>query len=138
MRRASLLAVLLLAASRAPALVTVSAELSRDRVAMGDQLTLSVTVSGDQASLPSPKLPPMEEFSVYDAGRSQSLNFVNGRVSASVVSTYALSPRAPGKFRIPPIPADGAEPSAPLDVEVLGWNAPARVARDAEEPRSDG
>ncbi|HXS99408.1 MAG TPA: BatD family protein [Elusimicrobiota bacterium] len=113
-------AALAAAAAPAAAAVQISAELSRPQVVMGDQLSLAVTVEGDQASLPSPKLPPLDAFSVYDSGRSQSLNFVNGKVSSSVVYTYVLSPRQPGKFKIPPITADGAAaPTAPLDVEVL-------------------
>ncbi|MDE2510904.1 MAG: BatD family protein, partial [Elusimicrobia bacterium] len=117
MSRFAFLAVLL-AAVPAAAGVTVSAELSRAQIRMGDQLTLAVTVSGDQASLPAPRLPPIEAFNVYDSGRSQSLSFVNGHVSSNVVYTYALSPRAAGHFKIPPVSADGAAvPSAPLDVE---------------------
>ncbi|MDE2141138.1 MAG: protein BatD [Elusimicrobia bacterium] len=128
MSRFAFLAVLL-AAVPAAAGVTVSAELSRAQIRMGDQLTLAVTVSGDQASLPAPRLPPIEAFNVYDSGRSQSLSFVNGHVSSNVVYTYALSPRAAGHFKIPPVSADGAAvPSAPLDVEVLPAGAAAPAA----------
>ena len=96
MRTSTLLAFLCAAAAvPAAAAVQVSAELSRPQVAMGDQLTLAVTVSGDQASLPSPKLPALDAFSIYDSGRSQSLNFVNGQVSSSVV----YSPNSPVSFR---------------------------------------
>lgn len=102
------------------AAVTVSAAVSRERIAMDEQLVLSVSVTGDQASLPQPKLPPIDGFSVYDSGRSQSLSFVNGRMSSSVVYTFALTPRAPGKYRIPSIAADGAPaPTDPLDVVVV-------------------
>ncbi len=96
------------AAATAAAAVSVTAELSRDRVAIGGQLLLSVTVEGDQASLPTPKIPPIDAFNVYASGTSQSLNFVNGHMSSSVVYTYVLAPRAVGKFKIPPIAADGA------------------------------
>ena len=113
MRSLLLLASFCAAAAPAAAGVTVSAELSRPSVALGEQLVLSVTVSGEQASLPSPKLPAMDAFNVYDSGRSQSLNFINGRISSSVVYTYVLAPRAAGKFKIPPIGADGAAPGAP-------------------------
>jgi hypothetical protein len=102
------------------AAINISADINRSQVAMGDQLILSVTVSGDQSSLPSPRLPPVDSFSVYDSGRSQSLNFVNGQVSASAVYTYVLSPRSVGQYKIPPITADGAAvPTPPLDVEVV-------------------
>lgn len=120
MRILTLFAALCVAAAPAAAGVAVSAELSRPQVALGDQLTLLVTVTGDQTSLPSPKLPVLDAFSVYDSGQSQNLNFINGRISSSVVYSYVLAPRAAGKFKIPPITADGAAaPTAPLDVEVV-------------------
>lgn len=135
-------AAVALAAGSAAAAVQVTAELSRPSVALGDQLSLAVTVSGDQASMPAPKLPPLDAFSVYDSGRSQSINFVNGHVSSSVVYTYVLSPRQAGKFKIPPITADGATaPTAPLDVEVVpaGTRAgPAPGAPPAGSPASPG
>lgn len=130
------LAVALVAARPAAAAVSVAAELSRARLTMGEQAVLSITVSGDQASLPSPKLPALDSFSVFDTGRSQNLSFVNGRMTAAVVYTYALSPRAPGKYKIPPISADGAAaPTAPLDIEVVPPGATASVP-DAAPPAS--
>ena len=135
MRRVILLAALCAAASPSAAGVAVSAELSRSSVALGDQLVLSVTVAGDQASLPPPKLPQMDAFNVYDSGQSQSLNFINGHMSSSVIYTYVLAPRAAGKFKIPPIAADGAAPTPPLDVEVVAAgaasSAPASAAAGA-------
>jgi hypothetical protein len=129
--------VVLLCAAAAPAaaVISISAELNRNRVQVGEQLVLSVTISGDQASLPEPKLPTMEDFSVYDSGRSQSLNFVNGQMSSSVVYTYVLSPRAAGKFHIPPIVADRVSaPTAQIDVEVVPAGAPPAPAPAAAPP----
>jgi len=120
-----------LAAAPARAVVTVAAELSRSRVAVDDQLVLSVTVTADQSSLPAPQLPPMPSFSLYESGRSQSLSFVNGKMSASVVYTYVLAPRAVGTFTIPPIRAPGAAKSTdPIDIEVFkGAPPPAAPAQ---------
>ena len=137
----SLLLLVLFGAAAAPAAaaVTVSAELSRPSVALGDQLVLSVTVSGEQASLPSPKLPTLDAFNVYDSGRSQSLNFINGHISSSVVYTYVLAPRAAGKFKIPAITADGAAAAtAPLDIEVLAAGSRIPVAGAAAPPAPAG
>jgi len=134
-----LLAALAAASAPAAAAVTVSAELSRDKVSLGEQLTLSVTLAGDQASLPSPRMPAIDAFSVYDAGRSQSLSFVNGRVTSNVVFTYALTPRSVGKFKIPPITADGVEtPTPPLDVEVLPAGASAAAPPPPGAPGRPG
>ncbi|NNN07503.1 MAG: protein BatD [Elusimicrobia bacterium] len=119
-------------AARAWAGVFVTSALDRARVATDDQLVLSVTVTGDQASVPEPKLPPIEAFSVYDSGRSQSISIVNGHVASSVVYTYVLTPRSVGRFRIPPIGADGAaQASAPIDVEVVKPGVKTAPAPDA-------
>ena len=124
----SSLAAAMLAAAPVHAAVNVSAELSRTRVAADDELVLSVTVSGDQVSLPSPQLPPIQGFSIYESGRSQSMTFVNGRMASTIVYTYQLKPRAVGKFTIPPIRASGApQATAPLEIEVVK-DAPAAAA----------
>jgi hypothetical protein len=123
------------AAARAAAAVSVAAELDRTRVTADEQLVLSVTVSGDQASVPEPKIPPLEAFSLYDSGKSQSISFVNGRVASSVVYTYVLTPRSVGKFKIPPITADGAaQPTAPIDIEILKPGAAPPVSAGAPAP----
>ena len=120
-------------AARAGAGVVVTSALDRTRVAADDQLVLSVTVTGDQASVPEPKLPPIEAFSIYDSGRSQSISIVNGHIASSVVYTYVLSPRSVGHFRIPPIGTDGAaQASTPLDVDVVKPGA--KIAPDAAAP----
>jgi hypothetical protein len=127
------------AAGSVGAAVTISADLNRDQLALGDEAVLSVTINGDQASLPTPKLPAVDAFSIYDSGRSQNLSWVNGRMSASVVYTYVLKPRAAGRFVIPPISADGvASPSAPINVEVLATRpappAPTSASAAGAEP----
>lgn len=120
MKKTALVLAACACVARAWAGVVVTSALDRTRVATDDQLVLSVTVTGDQASVPEPKLPPIEAFSVYDSGRSQSISIVNGHVASSVIYTYVLSPRSVGHFRIPPIGADGAaQASAPLDVDVV-------------------
>ncbi len=117
------------AAARASAAVTVSAQLDRSRVAADEQLVLSVTVSGDQASMPEPKLPVFDNFSVYDSGHSTSISIINGQVTSSVVYTYVLTPRALGRFILPPIGADGAAaPTRPIPVEVVKAGAKAAAA----------
>jgi hypothetical protein len=107
----------LTAATASAAGVSVSAEVSRNQLAVGDRFTLTVTVDG--ASPSSIRLPPMEAFNVYDSGQEHSMNFVNGQLSSSSVFSYVLAPRGPGKFKIPPITVDGAAPTPALDVEVF-------------------
>ncbi len=126
--------VVLLASAPAAAVVTVTSEVSRAQVAMNEQLVLSVTVAGDQTSLPAPTIPPMEAFSVYASGQSQNYSFINGHMSSSVVYTYVLSPRSVGKFQIPAITAAGAAPAAAIGVEVFAAGAPAPTPAPAAAP----
>ncbi len=138
MRAVAFAAVLLAAAAPSRAAVSITAALSHSEVSLDEQLVLSVTVSGDRASLPQPKLPPLDGFSVYDSGRNQSLSFVNGRMTSSVIYTFVLVPRAAGKFRIPPIAADGAPaPTDEMIVEVSpAGGAPAAPRGTASDSRS--
>jgi hypothetical protein len=103
--KALVLAVTLLIAAWKPASaqVSITADVSKTEVGVDEQIALSVTVTGPDASLPEPKLPAMANLSVYDSGRSQSLSIVNGAVSSSISYTYVVVPRAVGKAMIPPI-----------------------------------
>lgn len=117
MRRIAAVALLLaLAASAAAAELTVSAVLNNTRVALGDQLVLSVAISGSGA--PSPKPPLIPDVEVYESGKSQSMSIVNGAVSSRVVVTYVLNPRKAGRFVVPPIEVAGAAPTAPISFVV--------------------
>lgn len=146
--KALLLAALALVPARAAAEIVVTAELNREWIELDEQAVLSVTVAGDVASLPSPRLPAIDGLSVYESGRSQSMSFVNGQMAASVVHTYVLAPRRPGKFKIPPITAGAAaRPSAELTLEVIKEGAPragvaapqgTRPQADQPETRSRG
>ena len=103
MRRLRLALLLFLAAGPAAAQLTITADASRTDVSIDEQISLAVTVSGPNASLPEPRMPALQNLSIYNAGNSQTLSIVNGSVSSSIVYTYVVSPRAVGKTVIPPI-----------------------------------
>ncbi|MDI6641013.1 MAG: BatD family protein [Elusimicrobiota bacterium] len=81
--------------------ISIQSTVDKNSVGVGEQINFQVTVSGDISDVPTPILPPLNDFSVYQAGRSQSISIVNGRVSSSVTFNYALVPRRAGKFEIP-------------------------------------
>lgn len=83
--------------------LAINAEVDKTSVALNDQIVLAITVSGPNASLPDPQMPPLPNFSVYSSGRNQSISFVNGSVASSVVHTYVLVPHFVGKGTIDPI-----------------------------------
>ncbi len=83
--------------------IEFSASCDKTVVALGESFTLTVTVSGDVAKVPSPELPELKDFEIYSSGRNQSFSYVNGKVSSSINYTYRIVPRSIGKFTIPPI-----------------------------------
>ena len=114
----SFLAALLLAAPAA-ALLTVVAGTDRDSVEINGNLYLTVTVSGDSASVPEPKLPNMQSFNIYSSGRSQSISIINGKITTSVSFTYILTPRFLGVQTIPSISVfNGKEKAVTPELQV--------------------
>ncbi len=79
------------------------AQVDRTQIYLDEQLTLTVFLEGEVGSIPKPKFPPLTQFVIYEAGRSQNFSYVNGQVSSSVNYNYVLMPRMAGKFTIPPI-----------------------------------
>ncbi len=111
-RDAGLVIVLVLGvlgtAAAAGAAIQVEAHLDRNQAAVGERVTLTVTVSGD-GDAARPEMPDLPDFAVYPAGTSRNFSFVNGRMSSATVYTYILAPKREGSFEIPPIgvTADG-------------------------------
>lgn len=109
----ALCALLAAAASSAAAELSVTAALSAQRVALGDQLVLSVVITGSGSA--APKTPFIPDVELYESGKSQSMSIINGKVSSSVVHTFVLEPRKAGRFIVPPIEVQGAAPTAPVE-----------------------
>lgn len=107
---------LLLSVSATAADLAVTATLSNDSVSLGDQIVLSVAISGSGSAAPRPPL--IADVEIYESGKSQSMSIINGRVSSSVVHTYVLNPQKAGRFVVPPLVVPGAAPTAPLAFSV--------------------
>ena len=85
--------------------LSVRAYLNRNDVSVGGQFTLSVQASGSQANkIASPQLPDISKFARFmGSSSSQSIQFINGRMSASKTLIYYFRAIRPGSFTIPPI-----------------------------------
>jgi len=131
-----LLAAFLLAPAIAGAAVAVTATLNHERVALGDQLVLSVAIAGSGTA--SPKTPLIPDVEIYESGKSQSMSIINGSVSSRVVLTYILAPRKAGRFIVPPIEVPGAGPTPPIAFTVVPVAPddmpPAAAAKPAATP----
>lgn len=95
--------VLLFAANGLAADVSITATVSPAAVPVGGEATLVVTVQGKFTRSSTPELPPLEDFSVYQAGTSQSFSFGTGGSGATLQFTYVLVPKKAGTYTIQPI-----------------------------------
>ncbi len=127
--------------------ISFDASVDRTEVSVGEQITLTVSVSGDVKSIPQPELPSLDEFSVHSAGRSQNFTYVNGRLSASVTFNYVLVPRKTGKLTIGParIKLDGKTyQTAPIQITVASEGktpsspAPSKEEKSTTKPQLSG
>lgn len=127
------LLTLVVTAAPAAADLEIGASLDRTRVAVGDQLVLTVSVDGEVRDVRAPEIPDLPGLEIYGGGQSQRFNFVNGRVSAQHSFTFYLRPQREGNFSLDgiTIEVDGREKSvAPVEFEVVGRDrrAPAEPA----------
>ena len=93
--------ILISCVSYALAELTISDAVDKTSVAVGEEILLTIDISGQSLNIPSIEVPPLANFSIYSSGRSQSMSFVNGQVSNSISFRYILIPSTQGKFTIP-------------------------------------
>ncbi len=101
----------LLAANLAAAELNFSASVDRTTVGLGEQVQLTVTVSGTNiGGVPRPRLPALADFDNLGSTSSQSTNisFVNGRMTQeqTISFIYFLAPRKTGDLTIGPCKLD--------------------------------
>ena len=113
----------------AAAMLSVTAETDRDTVEIDGNLYLTVTVAGDSANVPEPKLQNMQNFNVYSSGRSQSISIINGKITTSVSFSYILTPRFIGVQTIPSISVfNGREKAVTPELKI-------NVVKAAQQPK---
>ena len=122
--------------------ISFNATVDKTKVSLDDQITLTVSVSGNVKSIPQPQLPSLVDFTIYTAGRSQNISYINGQMTSSVSFNYILAPKKAGKFTIGPaqIELEGKTyQTNPIDITVLAEaESPPSTAKSpkgkAEEP----
>jgi hypothetical protein len=117
---------------------TFTASVDRSRVAMGEHLELTFTLEGSTAGR-NFRPPSFSDFVVL-SGPNQSTNmqFINGRMSASVSYSYILQPRSEGIFTIGPavIDVDGTQlKTQPISIEVT--KAPPQARQPSRQQKTD-
>jgi len=79
----------------------VNANVDRANVAVGDQISLTITVESDAESVTEPRFPDMSDFDIYSSGRTQNIQWINGKMSVSVEYKYLMAARDEGTYTIP-------------------------------------
>jgi len=85
--------------------LVVRAYMDKTVVVQNQQFTLSVELSGkDAQSVPNPELPDLDGFAAFlGSGSSQSIQYVNGKMSVSKTIAYHYMATVAGDFTIGPV-----------------------------------
>jgi hypothetical protein len=88
------------------------------------------------ATLPAPKLPPLESFSIHDPEISTDLSKAGGKLSGRKSWEYVLVPEATGEIEIPPIRYHVFNPDKEAYETMVTQAIPLKVL-DSDRPRED-
>jgi hypothetical protein len=88
--------------------------LDKEKIAVGQPLTLTLTISGrgNIKSLPDLTIPALTNFRTFDANAATNIEKKEGEVSGSKVFKTVLIPTASGELTIPPVPFVYFDPAA--------------------------
>ena len=110
--------------------LTLKAQISKTRAAVGEPLQLTLTLEGDQlegAQLLPLQLPP--EWSAIAQSQSQEVTWQRGQQHLRLAITYVVVARSPGTFQLGPFTVEkrGGDHlhTEPLTVQVDSAPAPA-------------
>jgi len=130
---------LVLAASAAWAAADVAARLSRNTVAIGDTVELTIVVTGAVSGVGQPELPYLDGLAVISQSSNQTVSLGGGGVTAIMQYTYVLRAEREGSVTVPAIAVQVGRQTlktTPLTLTVTGAaHAPAH-RRPARRHRS--
>ncbi len=117
--------------------LSISASVSPQQGAVGQQLRLVVKIEGKANVRGEPQLPSLPDFRVYGGGRSSNFSFINGQVSSSLSFTYVLVPQKAGQFTVGPIKIEQGHKvysTAPITLNISGGHAQAAPPANLAQP----
>lgn len=125
--------------------ITITATVDQQRVGLQEQFTLSVEITGSEASrVGDPALPAMEPFAAYaGVSTSQSIQLINGRMSVSRTYNYAFIATTAGKHEIGPVVVEykGEKfSSQPFTIEIVQQTGQPQAQQrgQAQAPAAEG
>jgi len=105
----------------------ISATVDRARLSLDEQVTLTVTVTGDFLNIPNPDLSQLQDFVVVSSSTSTQVSIVNGQMSSQKIFIYRLQPLTEGTLTIGPLSLTvGGQlyQTDPIEVEVVAGGSP--------------
>ena len=82
--------------------VSVNLSVNRNEISMGDNLQLTVQVSGKMRGVPDPVVRNLDNFSVVGRSQSSQFSIVNGQISSNKSFIYTMIPNNTGDFQLGP------------------------------------
>ena len=82
--------------------IQLSASVDKNQLTIEDSIELSIKISGVR-NPPTPKLPPLTDFTVRSTGTQSSTQIFNSDMQVSTTHKYLLTPKIEGNFIIGPI-----------------------------------
>jgi hypothetical protein len=125
--------------------VRVSASLNKRLTRVGEEVRLSIRVTGPSMNLQAPRLSQLDGFETYYTGRASHLSMINGISSSNVEFSYTLIPQRAGRFTLSPVAVQVGPNilrTESLEIEVAGGQSqmprhqvpPQRVATQPFSP----
>ncbi len=97
---------------------SVSATVDKSEVVRGDEVTLSLSASGDNVKFPT--FSSIGGYSVESTSRTQSITIVNGKTTKTITSSYTFTPLQSITIPSYDIEVDGkVEKTKPIKIKVL-------------------
>ena len=81
--------------------IGIGLALSKPVIELGGQASLTITITGP-SGLSKPEAPEVDGLDIIAAGRTQSVQIINGKVTSSKIFGYRIQPHRAGKFTIGP------------------------------------
>ena len=108
--------------------VTVTAGVNKRAVKVGEEVRLSIRVTGQSMNLQAPRLPKLDGVDTYYTGRASHITFINGVSTSNVEFSYTLIPQRAGNYNINAIEVSVGQKvfqTEPIALEVTGGQAQA-------------
>lgn len=112
--------------------VRVTANVDKRTAAVGEEVRLSIRVTGQSMNLQAPRLPKLDGVDTFYTGRASHITFLNGVSTSNVEFSYTLVPQRAGTYNLNTIEVPVGQQilkTDPISIEVTGARAqPARSA----------